>query len=112
MKNIRRNVASILAVVFVWLVIGTLVNFHQHHVFGKVLIFHVSSTITLKKDEQQATFNLRKSGFDCTGWAMILPEEFINTPLSSHPNSELSDCIPSILGGQSQIILLRGPPRA
>jgi hypothetical protein len=50
-KNIRKNTASLLAAVFVWLVIGTLVNFHQHHVYGKVLIFHASSTFTLKKDE-------------------------------------------------------------
>ncbi|HRY99055.1 MAG TPA: hypothetical protein P5550_08365 [Bacteroidales bacterium] len=52
-RNIRKNIASLMAGVFVWIVIGTLVNFHQHHVFGKVLIFHASSSVTLKKDEQQ-----------------------------------------------------------
>lgn len=60
-KNIRRNIASLLLGVFVWIVIGTLVNFHQHHLYGRVLIFHASSSVSLKKDEHSANLNCKKA---------------------------------------------------
>lgn len=112
-KNIRTNVASLLVMVFVWIVIGTLVNFHQHHLFGKVLIFHASSSVTLKKDEHKTVVTLKKLGNnDWNGWAVTSGHTQLKAPYLS------SDLLYAVIkssyvsSGEAGIPLLRGPPLA
>lgn len=98
-------------IVFVWLVTGTLVNFHQHHLYGKVLIFQVSSSLTLKKENQGWHKQCPKDvSFDGVGQAILssyAAEPFL---LSSDPVRYAESPLQAVRKELSGNLKHRGPP--
>jgi hypothetical protein len=98
-------------IVFVWLVTGTLVNFHQHHLYGKVLIFQVSSSLTLKKEDQvwQKCF-IADSHFDGSGQAILPFLASAHFLLSSDPVRFARSPLQAFHKELSGNLKHRGPP--
>jgi hypothetical protein len=55
-KNIRRNLAFIIALTVMWVFLGSLINFHQHHISGKKLIDNTNPII---KPKDKKALNLQ-----------------------------------------------------
>ena len=107
-RHRKKEFASLMAGVFMWLIIGTLINFHQHHLFGGVLIFHISHSISLKKDEGHSAQDLDQS-FDLNVLQAVLAmTEHARPSLRSSTVLALPDVLPAKCGIAS--LRHRGPP--
>jgi hypothetical protein len=108
---IREKVASLMLIVFVWLVTGTLVNFHQHHLYGKVLIFQVSSSLTLKKENQHWQKQCPKDvSLDGGGLAVLPALATAQMLISADPVRFAESPLQAVRKELSGILKLRGPP--
>jgi hypothetical protein len=114
----RKCILILWAFAICWFYIGSLINFHQHHIWGKSLIPQINSCSRNKSkiapgygNDDTAGYNLSSIDFNSDiqtldGFAFLKPSGLITSLYSipAHP------CIPNDDGfAFSQ---LRGPPQA
>lgn len=86
-QNINSNLTLLAALIFFWMFLGQLVNFHQVHVLGKELPTHSIHFLKPKSDESYAIVNdpglikTVKSNLDilveCSSWYSNQVEIFV-----------------------------------
>jgi hypothetical protein len=113
---LRKTILIGWAVAVVWIYLGNLVNFHQHHIWGKQLI-PVACSSTRYKDENTSSGVKNDSNskhfdsslqFDFTTPDQQVSEIAYVEVISFHPI--LSDS--PVLCQGTQALTLRGPPSA
>jgi hypothetical protein len=103
------------AVAVVWIYLGNLVNFHQHHIWGKQLI-PVACSSTRYKDENTASVvknsNLSKNFDSGLHFDFATPDQLISDiPYFEIVTTYLPSFVPVVQQG-IQAFSLRGPPSA
>jgi hypothetical protein len=113
---LRKTILIGWAVAVVWIYLGNLVNFHQHHIWGKQLI-PVAYSSTRYKDEHSASAVKNDSNsnsfdagfhFDFTTPDQQISEISYFEIVSSH----LILSHPPVIHQEIQAFSLRGPPSA
>ena len=104
------------AVAVVWIYMGNLVNFHQHHIWGKQLI-PVACSSTRYKDESTASVvkndNNSKSFDSGLHFNFTTPGQLISDiPYFEIVSSYLLQSVPPVLQQGIQAFSFRGPPSA
>jgi len=56
--QIKEFYTGLLAGVFLWLAVGALINFHQHHVFGHSYSLQLQGALSFKKEERLSNHDL------------------------------------------------------
>ncbi|HOI00305.1 MAG TPA: hypothetical protein PLE85_07140 [Bacteroidales bacterium] len=56
--QIKEFYTGLLAGVFLWLAVGALINFHQHHVFGHSYSLQLQGALSFKKEERLSNHGL------------------------------------------------------
>ena len=113
---LRKTILIGWALAVLWIYLGNLVNFHQHHIWGKQLIpVACSSTRIKEKDAESFVKNDRNTKFFITGLQFDFSTPGQQMPDILHPEViSLSYIIPDApLKPQSILAFsFRGPPSA
>ena len=104
------------AVAVVWIYMGNLVNFHQHHIWGKQLI-PVACSSTRYKDEDSASFvknDINSKSFNSNFHFDFVSPEYQVSIISYFEVASSHLILPDapVLQQGIQAFSLRGPPSA
>jgi hypothetical protein len=113
---LRRAILIGWAVAVVWIYLGNLINFHQHHIWGKQLI-PVACSSTRYKEENSASVvkndNNSKSFDSGLHFDFATPDQQISDiPYIEIVTSHLLLSYSPVLHQEIQAFSLRGPPSA
>jgi hypothetical protein len=113
---LRKAVLIGWAVAVVWIYLGNLVNFHQHHIWGKQLIpVACSSTRYIDENNDSVVKNDNNSKSFDSGlqFDFVTPvQQISNIPFSEIVSTHLLFSDPPVLHQEIQAFSLRGPPSA
>lgn len=113
---LRKTILIGWALAVVWIYLGNLVNFHQHHIWGKQLIpIACSSTRSKEKDAAAFVKNDRDSKSFDSGYHynFVSPDQLVlDIPYYEIVTSRLNLSDTPVLHQGIQAFSLRGPPSA